>query len=78
MGIGMETPIALRGKEIVVEDEANLIAVYPYRDADLTKVTTDTKDVVIMVCGVPGIDNTALAEAADRVARLVRRFCGPG
>ncbi len=76
LGIGMKTPIALRGKEIVVEDEASLVAVYPYRDADSTKVSSETQDVVIMVCGVPGIDDSALQEAAERVAELITRFCG--
>ncbi|MFQ5838842.1 MAG: B3/4 domain-containing protein [Thermoplasmata archaeon] len=76
LGIGMSSPVALRGKEIVVEDVAGLVAVYPYRDADRTKVSLETEDVVIMVCGVPGIDDVALAEAHERVSDLITRFCG--
>ncbi len=75
-GIGMPSPIALQGKEVVVEDSEGLIAVYPYRDADRTKVTTDTRDVVIMVCGVPGISGRDLEEAEKACTRLIHKFCG--
>lgn len=75
-GIGMKSLIALQGKEVVVEDDDGLIAVYPYRDADRTKVTTETVDVVIMVCGVPGISERALHEAHDASTGLIAKFCG--
>ncbi len=76
LGIGMKTPVALRGKEIVVEDDEGLLAVYPYRDAERTKVTTDTSSVVIMVCGVPGIQEEVLEEAYESCVRVITRFCG--
>ncbi len=75
-GIGMRSPIALRGKEVVVEDEKGLVAIYPYRDADSTKVTSHTEDAIVMVCGVPGIERVALMEAYERAASLITRFCG--
>lgn len=75
-GIGMKSPIDLRGGEVVVEDDEGLIAVYPYRDADRTKVTTTTEDVVIMVCGVPGIPESALVEARNTCIQLIIEFCG--
>ncbi|MCW4016092.1 MAG: phenylalanine--tRNA ligase beta subunit-related protein, partial [Candidatus Bathyarchaeota archaeon] len=55
LGIGMEKPLILKGGEIVVCDQEKLIAVYPYRDSDSTKVTQKTKNVTIVVCGVPDI-----------------------
>jgi DNA/RNA-binding domain of Phe-tRNA-synthetase-like protein len=76
VGIGMRDPISLSGREVVVEDDLGLVAVYPYRDAERTKVTLDTEDVVVMVCGVPGIDRGALDEAFDRSRELITRFCG--
>lgn len=76
LGIGMRDPVRLGGREVVVEDEERLIAVYPYRDADHTKVTRETKDAILMVCGVPGVGGAALDEAARVAGELVTRFCG--
>ncbi|MFQ6013166.1 MAG: B3/4 domain-containing protein [Thermoplasmata archaeon] len=76
LGIGMREPMTLRGKEVVVEDDLGPVAVYPYRDAERTKVTPKTRAVAIMVCGVPGIGEAALSEAATETVGLVTRFCG--
>ena len=76
LGIGMAAPVTLTGVEVVCEDAERLVAIYPYRDADASRVNSDTRDVRFLVCGVPGISNEALQEAAGVAADLVRRFCG--
>ncbi|MFQ6136127.1 MAG: B3/4 domain-containing protein [Candidatus Hydrothermarchaeales archaeon] len=76
LGIGMKEPTILRGKEIVVQDLEKLVAVYPYRDADVSKITPDTKDVILLVCGVPGIDEETLKEAGRIAIDYITRFCG--
>ncbi len=78
-GIGMASPDSLSGVEVVVEDQSlhNLIAVYPYRDSDASKVTENTTKVLFMMCGVPGIDDPALEAAAGLTQEYVRRFCDP-
>ena len=75
-GIGMEKPLILKGGEIVVSDNEKLIAVYPYRDADNTKVIAKTKNVTMVVCGVPGIPEETLADASQVTLEYVTRFCG--
>jgi DNA/RNA-binding domain of Phe-tRNA-synthetase-like protein len=75
-GIGMEKPLILKGGEIVVSDEEKLVAVYPYRDADSTKVTEKTENVTIVVCGVPGIPKQDLENASQVAQEYVKRFCG--
>ncbi len=75
LGIGMETPTTLRGTEVVVEDGQALVAIYPYRDADVTKVTTTTHDTVFMTCGVPGIPDEKLRDADETTMDFVERFC---
>jgi DNA/RNA-binding domain of Phe-tRNA-synthetase-like protein len=75
VGIGMEKPLILKGGEIVVSDEKKLVAVYPYRDADHTKVTEETKNIMIVVCGVPGISRQELERASDVALEYVTRFC---
>jgi DNA/RNA-binding domain of Phe-tRNA-synthetase-like protein len=74
-GIGMEKHLVLKGGEIVVSDNKNLIAVYPYRDADNTKVTQKTENVTIVVCGVPGIPKETLENASRVALEYIKRFC---
>jgi DNA/RNA-binding domain of Phe-tRNA-synthetase-like protein len=75
VGIGMEKPLILKGGEIVVSDETKLIAVYPYRDADNTKVTQQTRNISMVVCGVPGITEDLLENASRVVLDYINRFC---
>lgn len=76
LGIGMDSAVTLTGVEVVCEDADRLVAVYPYRDADASRVSSETRDVRFLVCGVPGISYEALREAAAVAAALVTRFCG--
>ena len=76
IGIGMDKPLILTGGEIVVSDEEKLIAVYPYRDADNTKVTEKTENVAVVVCGVPGIPKRDLENASHVAVEYIKRFCG--
>lgn len=76
LGIGMDQPMELNGREIVVSDEEKLVAVYPYRDADKSKVSAGTKNLLILVCGVPGIDEKILIDAGKVALELVTKFCG--
>ncbi len=75
-GIGMKAPVQLKGNELVIEAGKELVAVYPYRDADKSKVTLSTKNVLIVVCGVPGISIETLKNAQKIVEQYITRFCG--
>lgn len=76
LGIGMNSPMRLEGGEPVVQDTVRLIAVYPHRDADHSKVTNETKNIILMSCGVPGVSDEIL-ESAERVGvATITRFCG--
>ena len=75
VGIGMEKPLILKGGEIVVSDDEKLVAVYPYRDADNTKVTQETENVTIVVCGAPGINEEELEKASHVALDYITRFC---
>jgi len=76
LGIGMNKMMSLNGGEVVVADDEKVIAVYPYRDADTTKVGETTTDVVLMVCGCPGIDDEPLKRAKQVASELILQFCG--
>jgi DNA/RNA-binding domain of Phe-tRNA-synthetase-like protein len=76
-GIGMDAPISLLGIEVLIEDRTSkkLIAVYPYRDSDESKVTEKSTEIVFLMCGVPGITNDKLALASRLTREYVSRFC---
>ncbi len=76
LGISMQKPLTLIGKEPVIVDEEKTIAVYPYRDSDETKVTLDTRDTIILVCGVPGITQAMIEKTANFTSEYLARFCG--
>jgi len=70
--------VALKGVEVVIEDRSTggLIAVYPYRDSEGSKVTEESKDVLLMMCGVPGLDEGVLERARTVCRDYVERVCG--
>jgi len=76
LGIGMEKLMDLEGLEVVVSDDEKLVAIYPHRDADRSKVTEKTKNILLLVCGVPGITMDMLAGAATIAIEYITRFCG--
>jgi len=75
IGIGMKKPMLLNGGEIVVSDSKKLIAVYPYRDADQSKVTRETTKITLMACGCPGISEETLVQAEKTAKEFIARFC---
>lgn len=76
LGIGMKTPISLTINQVVITDASKLIAVYPYRDSDDTKVTMGTKKMHIVSCGVPGISTEKVVEAYGTCVSYLRSFVG--
>jgi len=76
MGIEMKKPMRLQGGEIVISDEEKLVAIYPHRDADNTKITESTRNVLLLVCGVPGIKEETLRNAAQVAMDYITKFCG--
>jgi DNA/RNA-binding domain of Phe-tRNA-synthetase-like protein len=76
LGIGMERPVELGGGEAVVDDGEKLVAVYPYRDADACKITTTTRNALMLICGVPNIGRGVLEDAGRVALEYVTRFCG--
>jgi DNA/RNA-binding domain of Phe-tRNA-synthetase-like protein len=73
LGIGMEKPIELEGGEVVISDDRKLVAIYPHRDADRSKVTEKTRSILLLVCGVPGITMDVLARAATVAIEYITR-----
>ncbi len=75
-GISMDHPATLTGSEVVIADSEKLVAIYPHRDADISKVTNSTKNILLLICGVPGIDITILNNAREHAEKYITKFCG--
>jgi DNA/RNA-binding domain of Phe-tRNA-synthetase-like protein len=75
-GIGMDKSITLCGREVVLSDDAGLIAIYPYRDSERTKITETTRNALLIFCGVPGVGLDMLQEAMNLAVNLITKFCG--
>jgi DNA/RNA-binding domain of Phe-tRNA-synthetase-like protein len=67
--------------QVILCDEADkdvvgdIIAVYPYRDSDSTKVTLATKNMHIVSCGVPGVSSEKVLGAYRACASYLERYC---
>ncbi|RLI65080.1 MAG: hypothetical protein DRO67_03155, partial [Candidatus Asgardarchaeum californiense] len=76
LGIGMKEPKKLSGKELALYDQKGIIALYPYRDSERTKIRDKTKNVLLIACGVPGISSEKLIEAEFIATNYITRFTG--
>lgn len=76
LGIGMNAPMELRGIEIVIGDDEGLTAIYPYRDAERTKITLKSKGAVLLFCGAPKVEEDRLDYAKRECIQQIIRFCG--
>jgi DNA/RNA-binding domain of Phe-tRNA-synthetase-like protein len=75
-GIGMKEALALRANQVVIHDEEQLIAVYPYRDSDDSRVTPGTKRMHLVSCGVPGIGPDKVIKAYEMAAEFLEKYSG--
>ncbi len=75
LGIGMDKHMNLNGGEVVISDLERLVAMYPHRDAEYSKVTEETSNILMLVCGVPGISLESLHSTAQIATEYITRFC---
>ena len=59
---------------IVIADEEKIISIYPYRDSEYTKITDETRNIIVILCGVHGINESYLKEARNITEELLRKF----
>ncbi|MEM3696268.1 MAG: phenylalanine--tRNA ligase beta subunit-related protein [Candidatus Bathyarchaeia archaeon] len=75
-GIGMSKPLVLADNMLVLADERQVLCIYPYRDAEYTKITEKTKNVVIIGYGAPGIERNQLIEAVETTLSYIKAVSG--
>jgi DNA/RNA-binding domain of Phe-tRNA-synthetase-like protein len=75
-GIGMNKPVALTDKMVVLADEKQILCIYPYRDSDHTKITRQTKNVLVVGYGAPGITGQQLKETLETTILYIKLVSG--
>ena len=59
------------GVPILVDSEGRVLHLFPHRDSRLTMVRDDTRCVLVLAAGVPGVPAERLVGAVREVARLL-------
>ena len=75
--LGDEEEMVLKQGEVVYSDQEKVVTVdLNYRDSALTKVTLDTKDIILFSDGCEGISEEEVMAALNKGIELIQRFCG--
>jgi DNA/RNA-binding domain of Phe-tRNA-synthetase-like protein len=72
-GIGTDKPTLLTDKTLVLADMQRVLCIYPYRDSDYSKITLDTRNVMITAYGSPGITENQLKSAAQTTLSYIEQ-----
>ena len=75
-GIGMNKPITLTDKMLVLADEKRILCIYPYRDSDHTKITRQTRNALMVGYGAPGITEQQLKETVETTILYIKLVSG--
>jgi len=74
-GIGKQEPEKLEPNiPIMIDEEGKVMHIYPHRDSVLTSITLDTKNVLIVAAGVPGVEKNLVMNSAKMVAELLVKY----
>ena len=76
LGIGMKNPLILNGNEIILKDLENIIAIYPYRDSEYSKLRKMTKNIILLICGVPEYPLIKIKEATKDLHDIFIEYLG--
>ncbi len=68
-------PEELEGGEVVLADaEGRILHIYPHRDSRETMIREDTRRVLVVSAGVPGVSKSLVVEAAKLTASYIERY----
>lgn len=81
-----ETPIVLLGEnearpphlgEVIYKDDiGTLCRRWNWKEADITKLTEQTKDAFVVIEGLPPADRARIEQAVSALAELIQKYCG--
>jgi len=72
--IGAKTPVIFEGNELVLcNAEGAILNQYPHRDAQFSRVTSQTTANALIACGVPGVTMENLNDAIEKSVDYINR-----
>jgi DNA/RNA-binding domain of Phe-tRNA-synthetase-like protein len=74
LGIGMKQSKQLEANIPIIVDQKSIISIYPYRDADHTKLSNKTQSVLITADGVPKINENLLKKTLSDAVSLIEEY----
>jgi|Deesub1362A_J573_1020465.scaffolds.fasta_scaffold00376_37 DNA/RNA-binding domain of Phe-tRNA-synthetase-like protein len=66
----------LKENQIVLADEKKILHVYPHRDSKLTMIRETTKNVLVVACGVSGVEKEIVLEACRKASDYIVKLAG--
>ncbi len=66
----------LRENQIVLADRSKILHVYPYRDSKVTMIRDTTENVLIIACGVPGVEEERVLNACRKASEYIVELAG--
>ena len=76
IGIGMNRSKKFLRKALLVVDTKQILCVYPYRDAEITKINAKTRSVLIIGYGAPSVSRDQLVDAVERALTYIKSAAG--
>jgi lysyl-tRNA synthetase class 2 len=74
--LGETEPKKIKRGEMVYADQSRIMTLdLNYRDCDYTKITTNTKDVILFADGCPGISSDEVLVGLEKGIEFITRFC---
>ncbi len=66
-----------RGEVIYYDDQSNQVMCrrWNWRNAEFSKITTESQEIIINIDGINGIPQSIIAEARDELAELLKIHC---
>jgi len=64
-----------KGEIVYADDEKVICSGYNYRDSDFTKITEETKNVLVITDGTDAYSEQEVLEALSTAVYLIQRFC---
>ena len=74
-GIGTRHRV-LAGNELLLGDAEKILCIYAYGDADATKITASTKDILLVTYGVPDISTEVLKNGIENGLKYIQETGG--
>ncbi len=71
-----EKGIAKEGEVVYADSQEILCRRWNWRECDKTKMTEETKDVILVVEALPPVTKEELDEVEEELNRLVAKYCG--